>query len=212
MGRSLFHLQRVGQAAMIVARIGNAADDGDGNLLNVESAVQSIHGTDQTGGVAAGQLQVVGANALFIVGVAMEEHISNGVLLAALEDGLHAQLLIQHLVLGADAAGSGIQHDVNGLAQILEGTCNRDALLVESSLVSAVDQIQVVLDVVRADHVVLGQCTDGKGGSQISDADQFHIALHCNAVCQTLTDGTITGNANTNLLSHCNLLQFKIFQ
>ena len=63
---------------MIVARLGNAADDGDGDLLDAEGTIQSIHGADQAGGVAAGQLQIVGVNALFEVGIAMEEHVCNG--------------------------------------------------------------------------------------------------------------------------------------
>ena len=192
---------------MIVARIGHAADDGDGDLLDADGAVQRVHGADQAGGVAGGELQIVLAQALLIVGIAMEENVRDAVLLAALEDGLHAVLVVVvGLVLGADAAGSGVQHDVNGLAQLLEGAGHRDVQRVKLALVRAVHQVQVVLHVVRADHVALAQCADGKGGGQIGDADQLHVALQGHAVRQTLTDSAVTGDANTNFLAHWNLL------
>ena len=201
MGGSLVDLQGVGQSAMVITGVGNTADDGDGDLVNAIGTVQAVHGTDQTCGVAGGQLQIVLAQALFIVGIAVEEHIGNAVFLAALEDGLHAHLLIDDLVLCAYAAGSGVQHDVDLAAQLFEGAGHGNVMGVESGLVRAVYQIEVILDAVGADHVIFPQCPDCQSGSQIGNTDQLHILLHGNAVCQTLTDGAVTRDAYS-YLSH----------
>ena len=137
----------------------------------------------------------------------MEEHIGNAVLLTALENGLHAHLLIDDLVLRAHAAGSGVQHDVNLAAQLLKGTGHRDVLGIEGGTVRAVYHIEVILDAVGADHVVLPQSPDRQSGGQISNADKLHILLHGNAVRQTLTDGAVTRDAYSyfshNLISSC---------
>ena len=184
---------------MVVTGVSNTADDGDGDLFHTKSAVQAVHGTDQTGGVAGGQLQIVSAQAQLVVGIAMEEDIGNGVLLAALEDGLNAQLLIDFLVLCANATGSGVQHNINALAQILKRAGNGNIVGLESLLIRTIDQVQIVLDAVRADHIIFPQGAHSQGRGQISNTDQFHILLHCNTVSQTLTDGAVTCHANTNL-------------
>lgn len=82
-------------------------------------------------------------------------------------------------------------------------------MLGEGSLIGAAHQIQVVLDAICADHVVLAQSLDGQGGCQIGDADQLHVALHSDAVSQTLTDGAVTGNANFDLC-HSKSPPFKL--
>ena len=199
MGGRLVDLQGVGEAPVIVAGVGHPADDGDGHLLDAVEPVQAVHRPDEARGVAAGELQVVLAHALLIVGIAVEEHVRHGVFLAALEDGLHAHLLIELLILGAHAAGGGIQHDVHLAAQLLEGARHGDVVLVEGGLVRSVHQVQVVLHVVRADHVVFPQRADGQGGGEIRDAHQLHVALHGDAVRQPLSDGAVTGHAYFDL-------------
>ena len=127
----------------------------------------------------------------------MEEHIRNRILLAALEDCLHAVLVIVVLfVLRADTARSGIQHDVNLLAQVREGSFHRDILLFERRLIRAVDQVQIVLYAIRADHVSLAKRLKGQSRGQIRNSDQLHVSLHCNAVRQTLSDGSVTCYTN----------------
>ena len=198
-GGRLVDLQGVGEPPMIVAGIGHPPDDGDGHLLHAVETVQAVHRPDEARGVAAGELQIVLAQALLVVGVAVEEHVRHGILLAALEDGLHAHLLIELLVLGAYAAGGGIQHDVHLPAQLLEGARHGDVVFLEGGRVSPVHQIQVVLHAVRADHVVLPQRSDGQGGGEIRDAHQLHVALHGDAVRQPLPDGAVTGHAYFDL-------------
>ena len=208
MGGSLLHLQGVGQAAVIVAGICHAADDGDGHLLKADFPVQAVHGADEAGGVAGGQLQIVLAHALFVVGIAVEEDVRHGVLLAALENGLDAVLVIVvGLVLGAHAAGGGVQHDVHLLAQLVKGAGHGDVLFREGGGVSAVHQVQIVLHAVGAGHVVFPQGLQGQGGGQIGNADQLHILLHCHAVCQTLADGTVASHAYSDFC-HITFLRF----
>ena len=136
----------------------------------------------------------------------MEEHVRNGILLAALENRLHAVALIEHLVLRADAAGSGVQHDIDRLDQLVKAARDRNALRVERRPVRAVDEVEIVFDVVRADHVVLGERANGERRREIRDADQFHIALHGHAVRQTLTNGAVTGDAYSDFLHRLFLL------
>ena len=195
MGGSLVDLQGVGQSAVVVTGVSHTADDGDGNLVHTVGTVQAVHSPDEAGGVAGSELQVVLAQALFIVGIAMEEHIGDAVLLAALEDGLYTHLLVNDLVLRAHAAGSGVQHNVNLAAQLLKGAGHGDVLGIEGGTVRAVYQIEVILDAVSADHVVFPQSADCQGGGQVSNADKLHILLHGNAVRQTLTDGAVTRDA-----------------
>jgi hypothetical protein len=121
----------------------------------------------------------------------VEKHVRHGVLLAALENGLYAHLLIELLVLRAHAAGGGVQHDVHLAAQVLEGAGRRDVQGVEFCLVRAAHQVQVVFDAVGPDHVVLPQGADGQGGGQVRDACQLHVPLHGYAVRQTLADGAV---------------------
>ena len=136
----------------------------------------------------------------------MEEHIRDGILLAALEDRLHAVALVKHLVFRTDAARGGVQHDIDRLNQLLEAAGNRNALGIKRRLVRAVDQIEIVFDVVRADHIVFGKRTDGQRRREIRDTDQLHIALHGYAVRQTLTNRAVTGNADSDFLAHENIL------
>ena len=197
MGRSLVHLQRVGQSAVIITRIRDTANDGDGNLLDAERTIQAVNGANQSGGIAAGQLQIILAESLLIVGIAVEEDVRDGILLAALEDRLHAIfVIVVFLVLRADAARCGIQHDINLLAQIREAARHRNILCLECRLIGAVNQIQVILHAVCADHVSLTQRLKGKSRGKIRNSDQLHVSLHCNAVCQTLSDGSVTCNTN----------------
>ena len=141
----------------------------------------------------------------------MEEHVRHRVLFAALEDGLHAHLLIELLVLGAHAAGGGVQHDVHLAAQVFKGAGHRDVQGVKFPLVRAAHQVQIVLDIVGAHHVVLPQGPDGQGGGQIGDAHQLHVALHGHAVRQTLSYGAVARHAYSNLC-HENVLRFKKFR
>lgn len=46
---SFFHLQSVGQATVVIARVSYAANDGDGNFFDAVCTVQTINGTDQAG-------------------------------------------------------------------------------------------------------------------------------------------------------------------
>ena len=139
----------------------------------------------------------------------MEEYVRNRILLAALEDGLDTVfVVIVLLVLGAHAAGSGVQHHIHALAQLLKAAGHRDVLRREGRGIGAVHQIQIVLDAVGADHIVFPQSLNGQGGCQIGDTDQLHVLLHCHAVCQTLSDGAVTGNTNFNLCHIC-FLHFR---
>ena len=141
---------------MIIARVCHTADDGDGHSLDTVSSVEAVNRTDQACCVAGCELEVILADTLLIVCIAVEEHVRDGVLLAALEDGLHAILvIIVFLILCAYAARCGVEHDIHLLAQICESTGDRDILGRESCLVSAVNKIEIVLDSVGADHVAL---------------------------------------------------------
>ena len=199
MRRSLVDLQRIGKSAMKIARIRDAADDRDCDFLERNYAVEAVNCTDKARGIAARQLQIILADALFIVRITMEENVRDGILFAALEDRLYADLLIKFLVLCADAARRRVQHNVNLTAQIFKRSLNRDIQRVKSGFVRSADQVQIVLDAVCADHVVLTQCADREGRSEICNTDQFHIALCGDAVSQTLTDCAVTGNTNSNL-------------
>ena len=200
MGRSLVHLQRIGQPAVIVAGVCHAADDRDGNLFNADLAVEAIDGTDQAGRIAGGQLQIVLTDALFIVRIAMEENIRDGVFLTALEDRLDAVLVvIVFLVLRTDAAGGGVEHNIDLLAQLVKAACDGNVLRFERGLVSAIDQIEVIFYTVRADHIALAQRLKRQRRRKIGNADQLHILLHRNTVRQPLSDGAIARNTNSDL-------------
>ena len=203
----LLHLQGVGKSAVIIAGIGHAADDGDGDLLDAELAVQTVNGTDEAGGVAAGELQELLAQAQLVVGIAMEEHVCHAVLLAALEDGLHAHLFIEGLVGSAGAAGRGVQHHVDLGAQLLKAALHRDAQCVELGLEGHVHQVQLVLHPVHADHAVFRKGPDGQRGRVSHDTYEFHVLLQRNTVCQAGADGSVARNADFNL-SHVLFLTF----
>ena len=199
MRRGLFHLEGIGQTAVIVAGVSHTADDRDGDLLNTDLAVEAVDRADQAGRVAGGQLQVVLADALFVVGIAMEEHVRDGVLLAALEDGLDAVfIIVVFFILCADAAGCGVEHDIDLLAQLVKRAGNRDIFCIERGFIRAVDQIEIIFDAVCADHIALAQRLQRKRRGQIRDPDKLHILLQRNAVCQSLTDGAVTGYANSD--------------
>ena len=137
----------------------------------------------------------------------MEEHVCNGVLFAALEDGLDAVFfVVVFLVLCADAAGCGVEHDVDALAQLFKAAGNRDILCGKRSFVCAVDQIQLVFHAVCADHIVFAQRLQRQGRGKVRNTDQLHILLQCNAVCQSLTNRAVTGHANSNLVHLYSLL------
>ena len=55
---SLIHI------SVVVARVGDAADDGDGDLFHTDIAVDHIHCADQASSIAAGQLEELLADCL----------------------------------------------------------------------------------------------------------------------------------------------------
>ncbi len=126
MAGGLVHLQGIAEYLVIVARV-HPADDGDGHMVQAKLPVQGVHQADQAGGVAGGELQIVGAHAFFIVGIAVEENIRHLVLLAALEDGFLVVLFIDFLVFDAHAAGGRVQDDVCLLHHLLKAAGNGDA-------------------------------------------------------------------------------------
>ena len=109
----LLHLEHVDEAAVGIAWVRHPADDGDGHLLDAHDPVERIHSADEAGGVAGGELEEVLADAVLVVGVSVEEHVGDVVLLPALEDGLDAVLGVEVLHLGAHAAGGGVEGHVD---------------------------------------------------------------------------------------------------
>ena len=206
----LLHLQGVGKSAVIIAGIGHAADDGDGDLLDAELAVQAVNGTDEAGGVAAGELQELLAQAQLVVGVAMEEHVCHAVLLAALEDGLHAHLFIDGLVGSAGAAGRGVQHHIHLGAKLLKAALHRNAEGIELGLQLHIHQIELVLHAVYADHVVFRQSPDGQRRRMPHDTNQLHVLLQCHAVSQSCADGAVARYADF-YFCHDHFLAFFVF-
>ena len=178
---------------MIVTRVGHAADDGDGDLFDAIGTVEAVNGADQAGGIAGRQFQIVLADTLFIVGIAMEEDIRDRVLFTTLEDRLRVVLHIQFLILRTDTAGGGIQHDIDLVDQFFKSSGDRNTRGVECGFVRTVDQIKII------GHTLFFQCTNGKGRGEISNANQFHVTLSGNTIGQTLTDNAITGDTNFNL-------------
>ncbi len=129
----------------------------------------------------------------------MEEDICDGVLFTALEDGLDAVfIIVVFFILCADAAGCGVEHDIDLLAQLVKHAGNRDIFCIERGFIRAVDQIEIIFDAVCADHIALAQRLQRKRRGQIRDPDKLHILLQRNAVCQSLTDGAVTGYANSD--------------
>ena len=143
-GGGFFHLQGVGEAPVIVAGVRHPADDGDGGLLHAVGPVQAVHGANEAGGVAGGQLQVLLVNTLFVVCIAMEENVGHGVFLAALEDCFDAGFFIERLVLGTYAAGGGVQHDVHLAKKVLERAGHGNAQFIQSITVGTVHQVEVI--------------------------------------------------------------------
>ena len=99
------HQQDVDEATVGVTGVGDPPNDRDRHLLDPDQSIEAIDGTDEAGGVAGGQLQVVGPDALVVVGISVEEDVGDLAALAALEDGLQPPLLVDLLVLGTDPAG-----------------------------------------------------------------------------------------------------------
>ena len=54
MARRFVDLQRVGQSAVIIARVGDAADNRDRDFFDAVIAIERVHGADQPGRVAGG--------------------------------------------------------------------------------------------------------------------------------------------------------------
>ena len=193
MAGRVFHLQRVGQAAVVIARVGDAADDGDGDLFHADSAVDHVYRTDEAGGVAAGQLEELLAQALFVVCITMEEYISDVVLFAALEDGLFAHARIEFLVLRADAGRSRVKDDVALLDHVLHRAGDRHTGCLELVLVLGQRVVEMI------GHAGFHQTADRQSGGDVRYADQFHILLQRHARCQTETNYAVTCHANFNL-------------
>ena len=93
--------------------------DGDGDLLNANLAINGVDRADQASGVAGSQLQEVLPLPFLVVGVAMEEHIGDLVLLAALKHCLDTVLDVQFLVLGTNAGRRRIQDDLYLFQEVL---------------------------------------------------------------------------------------------
>ena len=210
MAGGLLHLQGVGKSAVIIAGIGHAADDGDGDLLDAELAVQAVHRTDEACGVAAGQLQKLFAQAKLIVGIAVEEHIGHTVFLAALENGLHAQALVYCLVGSTGAAGRGVQHHIHLGAKLLKAALHRNAEGIELGLQLHIHQIELVLHAVYADHVVFRQSPDGQRRRMPHDTNQLHVLLQYHAVSQSCADGAVARYADF-YFCHDHFLAFFVF-
>ena len=97
--------QEVYIATVSVSRVGDATDDSDDHLLDAGQTIQCVYGSNETGGIAGGELQVVLADAFLVVGISMEEGVGNFVFLTSLEDGFDAVFRVEVLVLGPDSGG-----------------------------------------------------------------------------------------------------------
>ncbi|MPN48930.1 hypothetical protein SDC9_196543 [bioreactor metagenome] len=192
MGGRLVDLQRVGQPAVIVARVGHSPDDGDGHLRYARRPIQRVHRADEAGGVAGGQFQEVGTDALFVVGVAVEEHVRDAVLLAALEHGFLIVLLIDFLVLRADAARRAVEHDVDFLHQLLEAARHRDARFLHRVVFR-----RDVEHPVR--HALFLERPHRQRWRYVRHAHKLHVALARHAVRQPLTYHAVSRDAYLHL-------------
>ena len=207
----LLHLQSVSQATVIIAGVRHAADDGNGNLFNAELSVQAVDGADQTGGVAAGELQKLLAQTQVVIGIAVEKHVCDAVLLAALENGLNTQTLINGLVGCARSSGRGVQHDVHLFAQLLKAAFDRDAQRIKSGLEIHINEVELILHAVYANHVVFCKCPDCERGRMSDDTNELHVILERNTVCQTRAYGAVARYADLNFF-HTDFLTFnKVF-
>ncbi len=184
-------LSDVDQAAMRIARVGHAAHDGDDDALHADLAIETVDGPDEAGGVAARELQVVLADALLVVGVAVKEDVDDVVLLAALEDRLDLASLVDLLVLATDAAGRGVEHDVDLAEQVVEGARHRNAELVEGGLLLGRHHEQPV------GHARLVQRANGQRGGDIDHAGELHVLLQGDAVGQTLADDPVADDRDS---------------
>ena len=140
------------------------------------------------------------AQALLIVCIAVEEHVCNVVLLAALEDRALAHTCVKFLVFRANTGRSGVQHDITLLNQILERTRDRDAGFLQLVVVFRHSAVKMV------GHAGLDQAANRQGRRNIGNTDKLHILLHCNTRRQTQPDDTITCNANFDLTHFAFLL------
>ena len=120
MARRLVDLECVREPAVIVARIGDAADNRYGDLLDAYRTVKTIHCPDKPCGIATRQLEKLCAQAFFVVGVAMKEYVGYRVFFATLENALLAIFSIELLVLCPDTGARCIQHDVHALDEIFQ--------------------------------------------------------------------------------------------
>ena len=77
--------KRIDYAAMIVARIGNASDNGDRDAFDTDSTIKAVNRTNQTRCVARREFEVVLIDAGFVVRVTVEKHIGNVIRLTALQ-------------------------------------------------------------------------------------------------------------------------------
>ena len=205
MGRSLVDLEGIGQSAVIITRVSHTADNRNRDFFNPVCPVKAVNGTDEACCIAACQFQEILAYALLEVGIAMEEDVRYRVLLAALEDSLDAGLLIENLVLRADAGRCGVKHDIHFSEEILECARYRDSQLVEIFFICAVHQIEVI------GHAFFVQRTDCQCRGHIGNADQFHISLARHTVCQSLSDCSVTSHTNS-YFCHDFLYSFRIHE
>ncbi len=92
-------LEHIRQTPESVGGIGHTTHDGDGDFFHAHCPVNGIDRADQAGGVARGEFEIILAQTLFVIGIAVEKDIGDLVLLAALEHGLDPGRLIQALFL-----------------------------------------------------------------------------------------------------------------
>ena len=183
-------LSDVDETAMRVARVRHAAHDGHDDALHADGAVEAVDGADEAGGVARRELQIVLADALLVVGIAVEEDVDDVVLLATLEDRLDAPGLVDLLVLTADAARRRVQHYVDLAEEVVEGAAHGDADLVEGGLLLRRHDEQLV------GHPYLVQGADGERGRHVDDAGELHVPLQSDTVGQPLADDAVAHNCN----------------
>ncbi len=182
-------LGHVDEAPVRVAGVGDAAHDGDDDALHADLAVEAVDGADEARRVAARELQVVLADALLVVGVAVEEDVDDVVLLAALEDRLDAPGLVELLVLAAHAAGRGVEHDVDLAEEVVEGAGDGDADLVEGGLLLLCDDEELVR------HAGLAEGPRGERRGDVDDAHELHVTLQGDAVGEPLPDDAVADHA-----------------
>ena len=121
----------------------------------------------------------------------MEEDIGDGILFAALEDALHAVFRVEFLVLGAHARARRVEHDVDRLHEVFEGSRNGDARGVEVGALVGSRRVEFV------GHAALAQRPHRQGRRHVGHADQFHIVLERYARGQPQTDDAVPRHSNS---------------